>query len=94
MYHIDHGAERMAMDESGLVSRPAIGMSASGEWRITGAVVYNNFGHIVGRHSLADIKAGRVTWKHANGKHRAHVTDIDHGTARVWMSPDHAIWAA
>jgi hypothetical protein len=78
----------MEMDEDGLISRPQIGWKATGEWRVTGAVEYNNFGYVITRLSLADVKAAcnSLEWQYKNGKQRIHLTDLDHGTAREWGS--------
>lgn len=68
------------------------GFQPSDTWRCTGAVRLNNFGHVVERFSLADVLAGGIEWKHKNGKQRVHITDLDHGTFRVWGSPDHTVY--
>jgi hypothetical protein len=94
MKTIQYGNEYMEMDEStGNISRPHIGMKASGQWRIIGAVLYNNFGHIVARASLADILVGNIkNWQYKNGKQKWHVIDYDHGTNRIWTCPNHSIY--
>jgi hypothetical protein len=91
---IYYGGEYMVLHENGCISRPAIGMGASGQWKVTGAVEINNFGHETRRYSLAEILAnpGAIPWKHKNGKQRVHVCDLDHGTRRTWMSPEHRIF--
>lgn len=89
---IKYGDEYMRMDEVGLVSRPAIGMKKpSGDWRVTGAVVRNNFGYVVCRLTLHDLKTrcDEIKWQHKNGKQRVFITDLDHGTHREWQSPKH-----
>lgn len=94
MRTIHYGSEDMAMDEAtGNITRPAIGMDEpSGEWRVVGAVMFNNFGHVVARAYLADILAGNIKdWQYKNGKQKWHVIDYDHGTYRTWMSPNHSI---
>jgi hypothetical protein len=85
---ISYGAEYMRMDEDGNVSRPAINMPASGQWRITGAVERNNFGHVTARLTLADIKAAcnSLNWQWKNGKQRLFIQDYDHGTRREWRT--------
>ena len=90
---IKHGAEYMEMDADGMISRPAIGMGASGQWRVTGAVERNNFGHVVCRLSLADVKSAcnSLNWQYKNGKQRIFITDMDHGTPREWRSPNHSV---
>ncbi len=89
---IEYGGETMYMDvDTGNISRG--NMEASGEWRVVGAVMYNNFGHIVARAYLADIVAGNIKdWHYKNGKQKWHVMDYDHGTHRVWMNPTHQIY--
>ncbi len=81
------------MDNDGLISRPSIKMPASGQWKVTGAVEYNNFGHIVARLTLADVKAAcnAIDWQYKNGKQRIFLTDLDHGTHRTWGSPSHCV---
>ncbi len=83
---IMHGYELMEMDEkTGNISRPAIGMKASGDWKVYGAVRRNNFGHVVTRVSFPDIVAGAIKdWQHKNGAQKWFVRDIDHGTMREW----------
>ena len=90
---IQYGSEYMRMDESGNISRPAIRMPASSQWRVTGAVERNNFGHIIARLTLADVKAAcnSIDWQYKNGKQRIFVTDFDHGTAREWRCPKHSV---
>lgn len=88
---ICHGNEYMTLHENGEISRPEIGMKASGKWLVTGAVRLNNFGRIVERFTLADILAGGIQWKHKNGQQRVYVMDLDHGTKRLWKSPSHSI---
>jgi hypothetical protein len=65
----------------------------SGQWRITGAVTLNNFGYVTRRYTLAEVLAdpSAIPWKFRNGKQRTFLTDIDHGTHRVRMSPDHSV---
>jgi len=93
IWAIQHGSEYMEMDENGLVSRPQIKMAASGQWRITGAIERNNFGHITARLTLADVKSAcnSLDWQWKNGKQRIFITDLDHGTAREWRNPKHSI---
>lgn len=88
-----HGNEYMAVDAGGLVSRPEIGMPASCQWKVTGAVRFNNFGHVVERATLSQILSGKLKgqWQYRNGKQQWHVADLDHGTHRVVMSPNHSI---
>lgn len=91
---IYHGIEVMRLHEDGTVSRPAIGMKASGHWLITGAVTRNNLGVIVRRYSLAELLSNPrvIPWQFANGKQRTFVQDLDHGTRREWCSPTYSIY--
>lgn len=91
---IEYGNETMLLQPDGCVSRPAIGMKASGQWRITGAVERNNFGHVVRRYTLAELLANPrvIPWRFANGKQRTFVQDLDYGTRREWRSPTHSIY--
>lgn len=66
-------------------------MSPSDTWRVTGAVRFNNFGHIVERYTLAQVLAGIGPWRYRNGKQRLYLCDLDHGTHRTWMSPRHNV---
>ena len=60
-------------------------LNESGEWRVVGAVKYNNFGQITARAYLADIIAGNIKdWQYKNGKQKWHVMDYDHGTHKIW----------
>jgi hypothetical protein len=82
----------MVADESGRVARPKIGMKPSGQWLITGAVRYNNYGHIVERFTLTDLFNSSVTsWQYKNGKQRVFLCDLDHGSPRTWMNPTHSV---
>lgn len=92
MFTIYHGNEIMKANNEGYIYRPAIGMNQpSKQWKLTGAVRYNNFGSPVEYFSLTDLKLEKVQWKYKNGKQRIHASDWDHGTNRVWMSPKHNI---
>jgi len=93
--NIRYGNEMMKMDiATGNISRPSIGMKSSGEWRVVGAVRFNNFGNIVAHAYLADIVAGNLSgqWQYKNGKQKWHVFDFDHGTFRTWGNPKHSIY--
>lgn len=82
--------EGMPVYADGTISR-ANG-SPSGEWKLLGAVRFNNFGHVAQRYSFDDVVAGRVDkWTFRNGKQRVHICDLDHGTKRVWMLPNHSV---
>jgi hypothetical protein len=88
-----HGSETMHIHADGSVSRPAIGMPPSGNWRIIGAVERNNFGRAVHHYTLADIltKGDAIPWQFKNGKQRTFIRDLDHGTVREWASPRHRV---
>ncbi len=89
---ISYGNETMEADEKGFISRPSIKMKASGNWQLVGAVEYTNFGSLRRTYTLKDIKDGCVPWKYKNGNQRCFARDIDHGSLRVWMSPEHSIY--
>jgi len=91
---VKYGNEYMAMDiKTGNISRPEIKMGPSGKWRVVGAVLYNNFGNIIARCSLQDIVNGKIKdWQYKNRKQKWHVMDYDHGTHRIWGSPNHSIF--
>ena len=94
---IRHGNEWMRAiphDHCALVYRPSIGMKVpSGDWRILGAVRFNNFGRVVERIGWDELakRANTLDWQYRNGKQKWHVRDWDHGTERVWMNPTHEI---
>lgn len=90
-YYVDYGNETFRVTNDGLIGRPRTGMKPSGNWRITGAVRFNNFGHIVERKSFPECM-GIKDWRYKNGKQKWHIKDLDHGTARTWMSPTHAVY--
>lgn len=89
---ITYGNEYWKMREDGAISRPNLVTYNPDTWRVLGAVRLNNFGNVVERFSLDDIKAGKVgKWQYANGKQRIFVVDVDHGTHRRWCCPKHRI---
>lgn len=89
---IERGREYMGLHEGGCVSRSNV--APTGQWRVTGAVTLNNFGHVVRHWSLNDIltRPNEIPWKHKNGKQKTHICDLDHGTNRTWMSPTHRVF--
>ena len=93
MRTIQSGGECMKLHDNGDVERPAISHKPSGSWEITGAVVLNNFGQVLQQFTLQQIldNPATIPWKHKNGKQKTHLTDLDHGTHRVWMSPNHQV---
>ena len=93
---IIRSGETYTVDENGMIGRPAIGMKPSGGWQFTGIERYSNFGHRVAHMSFRNLRdpnilAG-IKWKYKNGKSRWHGCDIDHGTSRVWASPNDLQW--
>jgi hypothetical protein len=87
---IQYGDEFLTLHTDGCISRE--GVKPSGKWRVTGAWRLNNFGNRVEFVGVDDILAGKITdWHHKNGKQKWHVMDIDHGTPRLWMFPNHSI---
>jgi len=91
-YTVKHGNEYMQCNDKGEVIRPKIGMNEpSGQWYLTGAVRFNNFGYRVEMYSLREILTTPLQWQYKDGKQRIHITDYDHGSARTWVSPNHAI---
>ena len=89
---IRHGNEYMKCNQEGFIYRPEIKMmKPSGQWKIVGAVRYNNFGYPVEYFDLNEVLHAKIQWKFKNGKQRVHVQDFDHGTYRVWMSPTHEV---
>lgn len=92
MRTIHQGNEYMNLLDDGRISRPAINMAASGNWRVTGAVRYNNFGNAVEHFTLVDVLTKKLQWTYKNGQQRIHICDLDYGTHRVWMSPKHQVY--
>lgn len=91
MKTIKSAKEYMKLHENGDISRPQIGMGPSGQWKVTGAVRFNNFGYEVERFTLNEVLKNSIQWKYKNGSQRVHITDLDHGTHRVWMNPGHEV---
>jgi hypothetical protein len=91
------GSETYAVDAAGHIARPAIGMAASGGWRLTG--IANRYGHRAAdfpgmiqalldgtSYPLAGSGARHLTdWDH--GTHRMH----GHAVKRVWLAADHGL---
>jgi hypothetical protein len=94
MRTIVQNGESMTLYDNGDVARPSLPApynTASGKWKITGAVTLNNLGGVTRRWTLAEILAdpSAIPWQHGNGRQRTHLTDLDHGTARMWSGgPD------
>jgi|SRR5215218_3444979 len=88
----NHDGTVWFIHENGDVERtdvPAPYNVPSGRWYITGAVQLNNFGYITKRWSLTELltNPSAIPWQFKNGKVRTFLTDIDHGTPRIMMSP-------
>jgi hypothetical protein len=93
---IDSDGATWTLHDNGQIQRhdvPPPYNQPSGQWTVTGAVTLNNFGHVTRRYTLAGILAdpGAIPWKHKNGKQKTHITDLDHGTRRMWGSPGHSV---
>ncbi len=91
MLAVQRGNETYHVDElTGNISRPAIGMKASGQWYIVEFVRLNNLGNIVDRMPVGVFAEylrksrlpGSLSYK--NGKPKWTVLDVDHGTVRQW----------
>jgi hypothetical protein len=89
---IRHVGEYWTLNDKGQIGRPNRVMP-SDSWHVTGACVYNNFGHVIEFYSLAQILAdpNAIPWKHKNGKQKTFVRDFDHGTMREWRN-SHSIF--
>jgi hypothetical protein len=98
MRTIKYGDEYRRLHDGGEISRPSLPApygQPSGQWVVTGAVELSNFGTPTGRTwTLAEILADprAIPWKHKNGAQRVHITDLDHGTHRMWGCPDHEVY--
>ena len=66
-------------------------VTGSDSWVCTGAVILNNFGHITKRLSVRDLfetlKTDKASLFCKNGKPKFRISDIDHGTHRIWSNP-------
>jgi hypothetical protein len=94
MRTIEHGNEYWKLHDNGQIERTCpdgYHVAPSEQWRVVGAIRRNNFGYTVERFTLADVLENKITWRHKNGKQRVHIVDFDHGTRRVWMSPNHRV---
>ena len=88
------GNEWMWANEKGEIWRKLDGsicVNPSSDWRLLGAVRYNNFGHIVERADFSELKNLNGDWQYKNGKQKWHVMDYDHGSKRMWGSPNHKV---
>lgn len=82
----DNG-EYMKAYENGNIERKDVKPSES--WKLTGAVRYSNFGYVVERLSFDEIFGADLDWYYKNGKQKWHLTDLDHGTHRIWGGRKH-----
>lgn len=93
---IKYGSEYMTLHENGGIERNINGFNIrpTGQWAVTGAVTYNNFGKVVQTYTLRQIldDPRSIPWKFKNGKQRTFIRDFDHGTNREWRSPDHEVF--
>jgi hypothetical protein len=91
MATIRYGNEYWMLHADGAIERPGLVNPHAESWRVIGAVRLNNLGSVIERYSLTDILNKRIEWRYKNGKQRVHIIDIDHGTLRMWMNPNHEI---
>lgn len=91
MRKIQYNNEYMLLLNDGTIQRES--WPSSGQWKVIGAVTYNNFRHIINRYTLQEIldKGSSIPWKHKNGKQKTFIQDIDHGTIRIWGN-DHKVF--
>jgi hypothetical protein len=75
--------ETLFIDDWDCIYRPQVGIKPSAHWRVTGAIEYR-FGRIIKKYSTLDIRKNKVPWRYLNGSPRCFITDIDHGTKRIW----------
>ena len=93
-----HGSmtdHNLIIHDNGHIERNApLRVCPSANWRITGAVTRNNFGHVVRRYSLQEVldSPHEIPWLHANGKQKTRLTDFDHGTEREWGGYPHEVF--
>ena len=73
------------VDDWDCIFRPTIGLKPSAHWRLTGAIEYR-FGRIIKKYTAQDIRNKKVPWRYGNGKPRCYITDVDHGTKRIWSA--------
>lgn len=61
---------------------------SSEQWRVTGAIVINNFGNIIRRMTLVELldelSNDKTNLFYKNGKPKFRICDIDGRTNRVW----------
>lgn len=93
IYRVNQKGEVTYSDRNGGWCTP------SGKWRILGARRLHNFGTEAEKLSFEELDRlnsrygtahyDGLGWKFKNGKQKWHVLDLDHGTERLWWSPDH-----
>lgn len=85
--HIITKGETFTVNEKDQIERTGRNaVTPSDHWKLMGAVEYK-FGRQCRVYTNDEIRRQEVPWKYKNGKQRCHIMDLDHGTARVWMSP-------
>jgi len=90
MYIYSNGVYR-EVNEKGEIEVTQGKKNFSSQWRIVGAVERNNFGHVVKRYSLSELRQSSIEWSYKNGKQKVFIIDYDHGSNREWRSPNHYI---
>ena len=80
----------LRVDNMGYISRD--GQEPSGEWQVLGAQRFNNFGKPVEYIDFYNLYRINGQWRHQNGKQKFHLVDLDHGSRRVWQSPNHVAY--
>ena len=92
MKTIKYGNEYMNLHDDGCITTSNWNQP-SGQWRVVGAVQFNNFGNIVRSFNLEDVLKDRIpTYKYKNGKQKVFIKDFDHGMYRIWGSPQHEVY--
>jgi hypothetical protein len=86
-------SETYSLTDEGHIGRPAIGMEPSGSWQFLGIVPWHGFGPQWGKFiSFRNLRdpdiLASIEWFYKNGKPRYHGVDRDHGTQRIWGSPN------
>ena len=91
MLKIHHGSDWYILHKNGQIERPGL-VKPSENWKVTGAVRYNNFGYIVQRYNLFEVLNNHyLKWKYKNGKQRVYILALDHGTEMRWVNPTYEI---
>ncbi len=82
------GRETFAVHADASISRPAIGMAPSGEWKLRGLT--DRYGRVVVPFDQLAAKLPTLDLFYKNGKPRYMIADLDHGTSRVQGSPGYS----